>query len=117
MKKCEVCGEPIAAHKVVDYPFRLVDKYKCPKCKSEYVFKDNWLHIVLAIAIFIASGVLLQYALLYDLTKTLVTIIVTTYFTFFVHLFLRSKMVFTSIKILTNNDQILDENEHFIRVE
>ena len=115
MKKCEVCGEPIAPHKVVDYPFRLVDKYICSKCKSEYVFKDNWLHITLIIVIFIAAGVALQYLLMYDLTRTLVTIIVTTYFTFFVHLFFRSKMIFTKIEIHPNNDQILVGNEHLTR--
>jgi hypothetical protein len=106
MKKCEICGTPIIAHKNLVWPIVLTDSYKCPNCGSEYTFKDNPLHYILLIGLFYLCGFALYYSLKYELVKQIVMVTFGIYICTFTHLFLRTHMVFTKARLKSTDVEV-----------
>lgn len=117
MKKCEVCGTPIIAHKNLGKPILITNSYKCPNCGSEYTFKDNPLHYALLMGLYFFSSFTLYSFLRYDLIGNLVTTTLSFSFCFFVHLYLRTQMIFTKAvlksKIIEPEEKLIDQTSYF----
>lgn len=97
MKKCEIFGTPIIAHKNLVWPIIITDSYKCPNCGSEYIFKDNPLHNVLLIGLYFLVSFTLYYSLKYELVKQLAIVICGFSICFFAHLYFRTHMIFANV--------------------
>jgi hypothetical protein len=109
MKKCEICGTPIIAHKNLSLPIFITYSYKCPSCGNEYRFKDNLLHYALLFGLYLIVFFIIYYSLKFELTRYLVTMTIGYLFCFFIHHYFRTKMVFT--KSILKSKEIVPEEK------
>jgi len=109
MKKCEICGTPIIAHKNLGWPILVTDTYRCPNCLAEYTFNDNPLHFILIIVLFILVSLGLYVSLDYELGRVLATTAIGYVVCFFSHLYLRTYMVFT--KATLKSDEVYQDKK------
>ena len=104
MKYCEKCGAPIIAHKNLGWPILVTDAYRCPHCQTEYTFKDNLLHYILMTGLFYLVSLGLYYSLNYELGRILVSTAVGYTVCFFIHLYLRTHMIFTKVRLKSDEE-------------
>ncbi|MGB7595924.1 MAG: hypothetical protein WBL80_10250 [Erysipelotrichaceae bacterium] len=104
MKNCEICGAPIIAHKNLGWPILVTDAYRCPNCQTEYTFNDNPLHYILITGLFYLVSLGLYYSLNYELGRILATTAVGYVICFFIHLYFRTHMIFTKVRLKSVDD-------------
>ena len=114
--KCQICGEPIVAHKEVSHLYRFENAYKCPKCGSLYEYHDHWAHYVLLFILLVLFVVVVNYLLGFELARQMVAYIFGAYFFVFAHLYLRTKSIFTKSELVskdTKDQNVSEKREQY----